>query len=76
MVFAREPAVTAEGVSTRPRPTPTPADGSHQFVRVDEPRRAGTLAKIAGLIVISALSVPLCAAILAGGAALAIMTLR
>jgi len=45
-------------------------------VAVDEPRRVRTLAKIVGLIAITAVSVPLCAALVAGGTFFAIMTLR
>jgi hypothetical protein len=49
---------------------------AHKVVVVDEPRRARTLAKIAGLIAVTAVSVPLCAAIVVGGTILAFVTLR
>jgi hypothetical protein len=45
-------------------------------VVVEEPRRTRTLAKIAVLIAVTAVSVPLCAAIVVGGTVLAFMTLH
>jgi hypothetical protein len=72
VVIARQPAMTTEGVSTRP-PPPRLATSPHELVFVEEPTRAWTLVKITGLIAITAVSVALCAAILAGGALFAIL---
>jgi hypothetical protein len=74
VVTAHQPGLPSEGASTRP--TPALPRAPHRVVVVDEPRRARTLAKIAGLIAITALSVPLCAAIVVGGTFVAIMTWR
>jgi len=74
VVMARPPGMPTEDAS--PPLTPRRALVPHRVMVVDAPRRARTVAKIAGLVAITALSVPLCAAIVVGGTVLAIMTLR
>jgi hypothetical protein len=61
---------------TSRRPTAGLPLVAHPVVVVEEPRRTRTLAKIAVLIAVTAVSVPLCAAIVVGGAVLAFMTLH
>jgi hypothetical protein len=76
MAIAHQPAMTTEAVSTRPPPLPNPTRSAHELKLVEEPPRALTLAKIVGLVGITAVSVALCAAIVAGGALFAILTFR
>jgi len=76
VVIAHQPAVTAPTDSTRPGPTPSPVRRPHGLVPVEESPRGWTLAKIAALIAITALSVMLCAAVVVGGALLTIMSFR
>jgi hypothetical protein len=76
VAIAHQSAMTAEAVSTRPQPMPRPAHSAHALTLVEEPSRVWTVAKIGGLIAITAVSVALCAAILAGGALFAILNLH
>jgi hypothetical protein len=76
VAIAHQSAMTAEAVSTRPPPTPRPAHSVHALTLVEDPPRIWTVAKIGGLIAITAVSVALCAAILAGGALFAILNLH
>ena len=69
MAIAHQTAMTAEAISTRPPPMPRPARSAHALVLVEEPPRVWTVAKIGGLVAITAVSVALCAAIVAGGSA-------
>ena len=75
MAIAHQSAMTAEAVSTRPPRRPDPRARPRAQL-VEEPPRIWTLAKIGGLIAITAVSVALCAAILAGGALFAILNLH
>jgi hypothetical protein len=86
VAIAYQPAMTAEPVTTRPismQPEPTrvhsvqPArpTSPHTLVLVEEPLRAWTVAKIAGLVAITALSAALAAAIVVGGALFAVLTI-
>ncbi len=76
MVIAHQPAVTVQTDPTRLAPTPEPVRRPHGRVPVEELARGWTLAKLAALIAITALSVTLCAAVMAGGALLTIMSFR
>jgi len=61
--------MTAEAVRTRP-------SSPHSFAVIEEPARSWTLAKIAGLVAITALSAALTAAIVIGAALFAVLTIR
>ena len=76
MAIAHQSAMTAEAVSTRPPSTPRPAHSAHALALVEEPSRTWTIAKIGGLVAITAVSVALCAAIVVGGALFALLNLH
>jgi hypothetical protein len=78
--------MTAEAVRTRPIPAqpepagadvaqPLPASSPHSLVLIEEPVLAWTVAKIAGLVAITALSAALTAAIVIGAALFAVLTI-
>ena len=75
MAIAHQPAMTTEAVPTRPPAPAGFARSGHELVLVDEPVRAWTLAKIVGLVAITAISAAVAVAIVAGGALFAILTI-
>ena len=85
MAIAHQPAMTTESVRARPAPANPPSPdrsaqprgsrAAHGFVLVDEPNRAWTLVKIAGLVALTALSAALATAIIAGGVLFAVLNL-
>ena len=78
MSIAYQPAMTAEPVRTRPlstHPEPGRAGSPHSLVLVEEPARAWTIAKIGGLVAITAFSAALATAIILGGALFAVLNL-
>jgi len=87
VAIAHQPAMTAEPVATRPVPVspdgtvvpsqrPAGSRSVHGLVPVEEPSRAWTVAKIAGLVALTALSAALATAIVVGGALFAVLNLR
>ena len=60
MAIAHQPAMTADAVSTRPAaPALDPRARPHELVLVEEPPRAWTVAKIVGLVAVTAVSTAL-----------------
>ena len=81
MAIAHQPAMTADPLQARPRSAqpgstrPAPVHSPHEVVLVEEPPRAWTLAKIAGLVAVTAATTALVAAVIAGGMLFTMMTL-
>jgi hypothetical protein len=67
--IAYQPATTTEAGSARP----SPALSAHGLVLIEEPPRVYTVAKIAGLLAITALGTAVLTAIVAGTALFALL---
>ena len=71
MNIAYQPATTTAPGSARPRPARSP----HALVLIEEPQRAWTFAKLAGLLAITAMAAAIVTAVVAGSALFALLNL-
>jgi len=70
VTIAQQPAMTETALRRGPRLVSSP----HELVPVETPKPAWTLAKIAGLLAISAFGITLLLAVVVGGALFALLS--
>ena len=72
MAIAQQPAMTTEAITTRPQFPRSP----HELVATDATPRAWTVAKILGLVALTAIGAALATAIVAGVALFALLSVH